>query len=60
MSWVLGLADVRRREVWTAETMARTVLPTARTTLKLAQQAAPTARAPPETVGERKAVSEAY
>jgi len=60
MSWVLGLADVGWRQVWTAEPKAQTVAPTAPTTLAAPRMAAPTAQARRETAGERKAVSEAY
>ena len=59
MSWVLGLADVGWREVWTAELMAQTAAQTAPTRLTAARMAAPTAQARQETEGERKAVTEA-
>jgi hypothetical protein len=59
MRWVRAPAAVGWQEVWTAEPMGQTVAPTGPTTLKVAQKAAPMARARPATVGERKAALEA-
>jgi hypothetical protein len=52
MIWVLGLADAEWQEVWTAEPMAQTVVPMARTMLKLEHKPVPTAQGRPETAGE--------
>jgi hypothetical protein len=59
MRWVRAPADVGWQEVWTAEPMAQTVAPTAPTTLKVGQKAAPMARARQAIAGEQKAGSEA-
>jgi hypothetical protein len=59
MRWVPGRAEAVRQEVSMADPMAQTVALTGPTPLKVAQKAAPMARARRETAAERKAGSEA-